>query len=114
MSRTTEGWKFYPSREFKIHWGSLVDISNIPNALWRMLWKSLIILFSLAVPELLEKRNKLPFPQRLKYPLNLPAYVRVRVSLAQRPGTWVEEHVSRNTKVIPSCLCFRQPAPAQC
>lgn len=54
--------EFYRSLEFKIHWETLPNISDdIPKALWRMLWRSLIILFSLEVPQLLEKRNKLPF-----------------------------------------------------
>lgn len=56
-----------PSLEFKIHWGTLADISDdIPKALWRILY------LAQKFPQPLETRNKLPFPQRVKSFLSLP------------------------------------------
>lgn len=52
--------------------GGPADVSgDIPSALWRILWSSLIS-FSPEAPQPLETRNKLPFPQRVKSPLHLP------------------------------------------
>lgn len=58
VSRTTGGWKFYPSQEFNVHQGILANLDD--EALWRMLG-GIIIVFSHEVSQLLETRNKLPF-----------------------------------------------------
>lgn len=67
VSRTTEGWKFYPSRDFKIYRETRPDNAMLSGG---CCGDHSFILSSLEVPQILETRSKLPFPQRRKSPLN--------------------------------------------